>query len=661
MSAIFGIYNINGKPVHNSLIERMSNTLSHRGSDNKGIWTDKFVGFGHRMLCTTQESIEEKLPKSIDTNNLVITADARIDNREDLLKQLELKAFSDQSISDSEIILYSYRKWGEDCPQKLLGDFAFVIWDKQKQKMFCARDQIGVKSLYYYYSKSLFVFGTEIKALLCVEDVPRELNELRIGNYLTSNSDDVSSTFYKNIYRLPAGHQMSIDQSGKRIKTYWSLDPYKELKLSSNEEYAENFREIFFESVRCRMRSIKPIGSMLSGGLDSSSVACVARELMLNDKTYSNGKSKLHTFSAIFEKVEKSDESFYINSVLRKGNFEPHYLIADQESPLKDLEKFIWHMDEAIQPGNLYINWNLYKAAQQEDVGVILDGFDGDSTVSHGQVYLLELAKSQKWIKFTREARGYAKNFEQSALALVWAYYWRFGFEPLINKYRSLKPARRIGKKIYKRALAKDTRPPLSIEQFENEINPEFIKRTKLYEYQESLKKLRVLTSPKNEREAHYLKISDGVIPYLLEVIDKASAPFNVEVRYPFCDKRLIEFCLSLPAEQKMQNGLTRIIMRRAMEGILPKEVQWRPGKSNLSYGFENGLQNFEYKRISKVLEVAVKLLKSYSNVSSLVQLNENLIKGKATDIDIMKISSSVSLALWLQRAEFTKEFSLEN
>lgn len=655
MSAIFGIYNLSGKPVCDRLLIEMSDILAHRGGDAANVWSAGNIGFGHRMQWTTRESLGEKLPNGICGNNFAITADARIDNRDDLLRRLNLfeRAASD-SISDSEIIVWAYEKWGEDCTKHLIGDFAFAIWDARQQTVFCARDHFGVKSLYYYFSNDIFVFATEIKALLQVPEVPRALNETKLGDYLTAVYDDVAATFYKDIFRLPASSQMIVNRGGKQIKTYWSLDPQRELRLNSDAEYAENFRELFAEAVACRMRSVYPIGSMLSGGMDSSSVACTARKLMLEkEANLQSGQTKLHTFSAVFEKTAKSDESFYINAVLRQGDFEPHILKADSVSPLADLEKIIWHQDEAIQLGNLYINWHLYGAAQKSGVRVILDGFDGDTTVSHGTKLLLELARAKKWTKLFGEARGYAKNFDESFAALMWAYYWRFGLEPKLNKKRAFSPLRRAGRKLYERALTKDRFAPLRADQFDYDLNPDFVRQTNLAEHQQRLKEQRPRAA-RTEREDHYIQFLKGVTPFLLETIDKAAAPFGVEVRYPFWDIRLSEFCLSLPAEQKMHRGYTRMVMRRAMQNILPAEVQWRRGKSDLSHGFNQSLQHFEQSRLLDTFKTDSQILGKYINVAALPETYRRLSNGEATVADVLKLSSSVSLALWLQNARLT-------
>lgn len=280
MSGIAGIYYLDGRPVERTDVERMVDSIAHRGPDDCGVWTDGSVGLGHRMLWTTHESLHEKLPLTNKSGDITITADARIDNRDELFSTLNFNGRPRETIADSEIILAAYEKWGEQCPEKLLGDFSFAIWDKRYHKIYCARDHMGVKPFYYYHSNKVFVFASEIKALLSLTEVPRRLNELMVAYYLISMFEDKEITFYKDILRLPPAHVMELDSEGRRLSQYWSLDPSRELKLSSDDEYAKTFRDIFKEAVHCRLRSAFPIGSMLSGGLDSSSIVCMARQLL---------------------------------------------------------------------------------------------------------------------------------------------------------------------------------------------------------------------------------------------------------------------------------------------------------------------------------------------------------------------------------------------
>jgi Asparagine synthase (glutamine-hydrolyzing) len=313
MSAITGIFYRDGREVCHDQMKKMNDILSHRGPDNSDIWVDGPVGFGHQMLWTTSESIHENLPFADDNAKITITADARIDNRIQLFNDLKIE--SSHCVSDSELILRSYQKWGEDCPEKLLGDFAFAIWDEEKQVLFCARDHIGVKAFYYYLSDRLFLFATEIKAIISLPEIPCELNEEDVANYIMSISENREITFYKKILRLPAAHKMVISSNEKKIIQYWELDSNKKLILNSDEEYQKAFLEIFQDAIECRLRSSFPLGFELSGGLDSSSVVCTAKKIMAQSK---NNKD-LNTFSATFETTPECDEQQYINTITKSG------------------------------------------------------------------------------------------------------------------------------------------------------------------------------------------------------------------------------------------------------------------------------------------------------------------------------------------------------
>ena len=328
------------------MVARVSERPATNESDSGSPWAgwcgivdQGAVGLGHRLLWTTPESLHERLPMVSASGNTILTADARIDNRDQVITDLGLGDRAPEYITDSDLILATYEKWGDRCPERLLGDFAFVIWDRHQQTLFCARDHFGVKPLYYYYRPGhLFACASEIKGLHCLPKVPRQLNEVQVADYLAGISEDKAATYYQNILRLPPAHSATISPQGMRLNCYWSLDPTSELRLGSDEEYAAAYREIFTEAVRCRLRSAFPLGSHLSGGLDSSSVTCVARKLSQQTNT-----ALWHTFSNIFEDVPQCDERPFINAVLAQRGYIPHYIHADHLSPLMDLERVFWH------------------------------------------------------------------------------------------------------------------------------------------------------------------------------------------------------------------------------------------------------------------------------------------------------------------------------
>jgi asparagine synthase (glutamine-hydrolysing) len=595
------------------------------------------------MLWTTPESLHEKLPLVNHAGNLAITADARIDNREELITALTLNGYSSfQPINDSALILAAYEKWGEHCPEKLLGDFVFAIWDARKQSLFCARDHMGVKPFYYYVSDKAFFFATEIKALLCLSQVPRRLNELRVADYLASIFDDKASTFYQQILRLPPAHCITVTRGGRSLRSYWSLDPSAEVRLGSDKEYADAFRELFTQAVRCRLRSAFPIGSLLSGGMDSSSVTCVAR------KSISREDGRLYTFSAVFDQLTECDERRFINAVLAQNNVEPHYVYGDRLSPLTDLDRMLWHQDEAFYSPNLFLSWALYGAAQRRAVRVILDGFDGDTTVSHGVGYLNELARARRWLSLAIEVRGYSKTFNLSSLKLFRAYAGRYCVHPIISRSLMLKGLWRAREKTRRAGQ----RPPT----WTAGLNRVFVERMRLEARRKTLRQ----TWPElaqTERETHYRLLTWGVMPFTLEVLDRAAAAFCVEPRFPFWDKRLVQFCLALPAQQKLHRGWSRVVLRRALADILPMEVQWRSSKSNLAPSFEHGLLTYDRHWLDDVILKNPSVIAEYVDIPLLRDAYRRLIGGEKTDA-VLTIWKAVSLALWLQRAGLVPEES---
>lgn len=669
MSGITGIYYIDARPVDRADLGRMVDILAHRGPDGANVWKEGSIGLGHRMLCTTPESLLEQLPLVNQTGELVLTADARIDNRDELIAALSLTDRSRDQITDSQLILTAYEKWGESCPERLLGDFAFAIWDGRKQLLFCARDYFGVKPFYYYYQPSrAFIFASEIKALLCVPGVPRRLNKIRVADHLASIVEDQVITFYQGICRLPSGHSLRIDREGSQLQQYWSLDPAREICYVADEEYAEAFREIFTEAVRCRLRSAFPVGCSLSGGLDSSSVVCVARKLLAG-----NGNHPLHTFSYIFDEVPECDERPFINAVLDQGRVESHYVHADRLSPLADIDRVLWHQDQPFLVHNLFMEWFQYSVAQQQGIRVMLDGEDGDTTVSHGEEYLIELARAGRWVAFSREATALSQHFNIPTswwlqdygltyltelahtgqwIALVkqvnevskhfrvprWQLLWNRGLKPLAPE-----PIRYIW-----RALRGYNQParPIGV------MNPVFAQRINWAERETALMEAHI-NPLHTQREQHWLNLTAGIIPYFEEVGDKATAAFSIEQRHPFWDRRLVEFCLAIPPEQKLYQGWPRGVMRRAMTNILPKEVQWRVGKSDLSPNFTRNLLAFEHKLLEEVIVKNPQDIEEYVDISTLRETYYRYVSQPTID-DAEAIWPAVTLAVWRSHTGLT-------
>lgn len=635
MSAIAGIFLLDGRPAEQPVLQCMVDKLAHRGPDGAGVWHEGSIGLGHRMLWTTPQSLHEELP--LRDAGYALVANARIDNREELCDLLGLDRRDLAEVTDSYLILRAYQKWGEACPTRLLGDFTFAIWDEEKQQIFCTRDHFGIKPFYYYLSDRAFVFATELKAIFCWPEVPRRLNEVRVADFLHFEDCDRTTTLYQEILRLPPGHTLTVGRNGAKLCQYWQLDPEREIRLSSDQEYADALRELFIEAVRCRLRSAFPVGSLLSGGLDSSAITCVAHDLLCHE----NGR-KLYTFSALHGKVPESDEREYIQAVLSRGSYHAYLQDVDEVSPLVDLERLLWHHDEAFAGGNSYILWTMYGAAEKHGVRVLLEGFDGDSTISHGLGLLIELASTGKWFRLAGEVIAYSRKTNTQWGPPLWAWVNRYGLQPAISKVPLLNQLHRRSRFVFRQARHRIR--PTQERPFVKAHRPEFLRRLNLEN------RYKAGPVPRNDREKQYLRLMEPGMVLSLESRDKCASAFSIDLRYPFWDKRLIEFCLAVPAEQKMVRGWTRMMMRRAMTGILPPEVQWRGGKANMHPSFERNLYTYEKARLDQIMEQAPKLLDPYVDIPAFRNAYARYIAGKSSVEEVNTVWRCISLALWLQQ-----------
>ncbi|MEZ5428763.1 MAG: lasso peptide isopeptide bond-forming cyclase [Pyrinomonadaceae bacterium] len=646
MSAIALIYNLNHRPVGERALKAVLDRMEHRGTDAQGVILDDFIGFGHRMRWTTPESLDEKLPLKGKESGIVITCDARIDNRDELIPQLSFGGKKTEEIADSEIILRAYEKWGEDCLPKLIGDFVFAIWDPKRQKLVCARDSMGIKHFYYYYKPGqMFALASEVKGLYGIAEIPRDLNETNIGDILILNYQDKENTPYRDIKRLPANSVLTLQENRLEIRQYWQPQETAKFRFRSNRRYEEEFREIFTKSVASRLRSAFPVGSMLSGGLDSSAISCVAsRHLRENDR------APLETFSAIFPTIAEMDpridERKYINSVIEHIDCHPNFVEADSFSPLEDMDKLQWHTDHPVGAPNVFMDWALFKAAGKRDVRVLLSGFDGDSTVSYGYEAFQALARQGQWFQLLRSAAALNKNMpnrHHEFKKLVWNQGFRQATPEFVRKLWRVvhgKP----GKEKKSRTL------PSSLNFNYRSINPKFAEKQDL--------KARYfhLVEESHPPDAghirsHWNALCSGLFAFALETFEKAAAAFEIEARFPFFDRRLIEFCIALPAKQKIYNGWTRSIFRRAMEDILPTEVQWRTDKANIGLSFKVNLLKYGSRDVEETIFDFPDVLEKYVDIKNLStayrRYKDDPLKYEG---EPMFIISSVYLSNWLRR-----------
>jgi asparagine synthase (glutamine-hydrolysing) len=644
MSGIVGVLRVDEGVFDEASIVRMLGRMAHRGPDGTGRWVSGRVGLGHQSLRSTPESRNEVLPFRDASRRLVLTADAKIDNRDELIAELGFappptspatsRSTDDgqAATSDSHLICAAYRRWGRQCLDHLIGSFAFAIWDEREQVLFCARDHFGVRPFYYHWLPGrLFAFASEIRPLLELPDTPRRLNESRVADFLLDFENDRVATYYQDILRLPPSHWIEIRDDRLTIACYWSPDSSRELHLASDREYADAFRELFEAAVRKDMRSSRPWAVALSGGIDSSSVACVSRK-MLADK---DGAS-LNCVCIEFDTAPGGDEREYFNAVVEQGGIVPHYFKADRVKPLDNFLPLLECYDGPIENPHFTQGWSAWQDFRRNGFQVLLDGIDGDVTVSYGFVYLQELARSGAWLTLFREALGLSRNFfdaNTSPFSVMWQLGLRPSLPPLLLNTPRVATIPWWEKPRWSRGNA-----PI--------IRPEFARRMDLAGRVDQLE--RHERSLRTSRSYHCEEVTHGVVVASLENANKMCSAFGIEPRHPFFDKRLIEFCIALPREQRIRDGWTRMIVRRALADLLPAKVLHRGGKWGPSRYFAPRLLRLDRDRLGEALTTYLPAVEPYLDTGKLRTIFERSA-AEPTVRDAVRLWHAINLGAWLQ------------
>lgn len=562
MSAIAGIYHLNEEPINLEHGWRMMKELEKYPVDDVQTWHSDKVFFGCHAQWITPESIGEKLPYYDHERKLGITADAIIDNRDELFERLQVDKRKRKEISDSELILLSYYKWGEDSPKYLIGDFAFMIWDEKKQQLFGARDPSGYRTLYYFRNNSRVSFCTTIEPLLSLPYVEKQLNENYIAEFLAISgmidTVDARMTPFKNIEQVPPFHSISIVGDRLNLKRFGTYMPAEKLKLKTNEEYVEAFQEVFQKAVKCRLRTFREIGSQLSGGLDSGAVVgFAAKELQKENKT-------LHTFSYIppkdfvdfTQKQLMPDERPYIKKTVEYvGGISDHYYDFDGRNSYTEIDEYLNVMEMPYKfAENSFWLRGIFEKAHEKGVGILLNGDKGNSTISWGSAldYYGVLLKRFKWLRLVQELHQYSMNTGGARFRLL-PKIARIGF-PFINQNVTQEQGFEL--------------PTL--------INSEFAEKTgvfsKLKEYGIDNSGWLATLDIYEQRKVLFNDISTWNSGSTFDA--KLSLRYKLWKRDPTNDIRVARYCFSVPEDQYVQNGLDRALIRRATENILPDQIR---------------------------------------------------------------------------------------
>jgi len=607
MSTICGLFSKKGSvnKYNTSGLFQKSGIYTH---DTASIWQNEAVFLGCHLKKIVPESEYETLPYFDKESKLIITADAIIDNRDELSDLLDLK--DDKNTSDSKYILEAYKKWGYNCPEYLIGDFVFVIWDDKNKELFCCRDHLAENTFYFYNSEDFFCFSTLINPIFEITGIEKKINDVYAAPFLwlplLKSEFDNNLTIYTNIFQLHPASCMVITNNKIKKWQYWDIEKTDELKFNNDHEYEQAFMDIFSKVVRCRLRSKMKKGVMLSGGLDSGAVASVmAPELKRKGE-------ELYTFTQIpFKGYEDwlpenklADETEYVKSYSENfDNLKSYYLSCDGTDPIMDIDEML---DLLEQPYKAFENTNWINEIMlySKNIGVdmLYDGQGGNATISWGKFfpYIKYLFQNRNYIRYFNEIKEYSalrnintvKVMFRSILDLL-PYKIKKEYQMYRNTYRDkslIVPA-----------------------------NCGFCNKKQKDEFKKYIDEYYILTG--NSLEQRMKRISFNGCNHIGSLKKKLSLKYGVKRFDPTRDIRIVQFCLNLPENQYVRNGEERRFIRHAMKGIMPDKVRLNK--------LDRGRQGADWiQRIRPRWNLII---------SELNSIGENIFEKKYLDIDKIK------------------------
>lgn len=539
------VYGAGLPEVARSAVRRMIGLQRHRGPDGEGFFDDHGVSLGHCRLAILDLTDAGHQPMSDETGRYWITYNGEIYNYRELAEELRSGGYRFIGSSDTEVLLAAFHKWGTKCLDRLRGMFAFAIWDRVTHELFAARDRLGIKPFHYWKKGPLqFAFASEIKALL--EFLPgRYPNRKLAGEFLAWNLLDhhVAETMIADIHRLPAAHAL-LWRSGEplRIWRYWEVIVCDEIEVSRDRErlLISEFRQQFEEVISLHLRSDVPVGTCLSGGLDSSAIACVSyAELQQRGEWRADSQ---HTFSACFEDPTL-DERPYMQTVVSHIRSQPHYVFPTGQDLCEDMAQLLWHQEEPIGGTGVYAQYCVARLAHQSGIKVLLDGQGADEQLAGYRkfilVYLRQLQNAGRYFKVGQEA-----------LAFV--------CRPDVLRTRRLVDARRY-------------------------LFNSFSELSELWPGQplpERPDSLRIGSSVGKRIAADMMHFS---LPPLLRFEDRNMMAFGIEARVPFVDHVFVEWMAKLPVSLRLSDGWSKRVLREGLRGILPEKIRTRRSKLGFS------------------------------------------------------------------------------
>ena len=526
---------------------------------------------GNRRLAIIDLSPRGHQPMSYANDDLWITYNGEIFNYRELRKELTALGFGFLSDTDTEVILAAYSQWREECVSRFNGQWAFCIYDRRKERLFCSRDRFGIKPFYYWFDGKHFAFASEIKALLRLPFVKKELNRPLIADFMLFHMHHHSrESLYKGISQLMPSQNLIVDIREMNIQTntYYRLYYSDEIGKYSDTQamkYADDIRDLLIDSVKIRLTSNVPVGSCLSGGLDSSSIVVIINKLLKEGATTAEAVGKRQkTFTVSFDDPSV-DEKEYAEEVINHTNVDGFFVDVTAENLWKELDNFLFYQDGLCFMTNTYGGWEAMRLASHH-VKVVLNGQGGDELFGgysrYEDLYLANMIREKRFmgcltclLKKNR-LHGFTSSLKSALQGLYLA---------LVSN--ALVPNEL---KVY--LFRKKNKPQL--DSIRNLLGDYYLDRGSLD---------RIIDRLSSFNHQLYCDLTEDYLPHLLHYDDRNASAFSIENRVPFVDHRLIEYVSYIPAIYKYYDGWSKWLLRLAMRDLLPDMILWRKDKIGFS------------------------------------------------------------------------------
>lgn len=584
MCGISGIINKSESSVKKEEIKRMNDLISHRGPDDEGFYYEKSFSFAHRRLSILDLSSDGHQPMNY-MDKYTITYNGEVYNYIEIKEELLKDGYSFKSNTDTEVILASYDKWGEKCVDKFNGMWAFAIYDKVKDIIFCSRDRFGIKPFYYTEVDKKFIFGSEIKQLLeFYED--NIVNKTILIDYLLYGLEEhTNETFFENIYKLEQSHNLIYDLNTNKfsIYKYFDLEIDDTLNSLNEKDSIEQLHNKLESAIDLRLRSDVRVGTCLSGGLDSSSIAAIASK-----KYFEKTNEK---FIAIHAKSieKKTDESHFAREVAKHCNLNLIEVEPQLDDITNNIEEVVYTQEEPFGGPSIFMQYFVMKKARENNCIVMLDGQGGDETL------------------FGYE--GYFSFYFASLLS-------KLKFFKYINEIKNL-PTFKISKK----RIVRDS----FIVLFRNKLSyiEQLVRKKKTFiKIKNDRKRLNHLFEFKKFKDFQKRELMIRNLPHLLRYEDKNSMRHSVETRLPFIDYKFVQSAVNMNDSLKFKNGYLKYLLRKVVDNLLPKSIVWRTNK----FGFEAPTDMW----IESHKDIMIDKIKNSIILENTVEINEKMFSNKS-------------------------------